>query len=148
MLHLACINLKNTIMKHFFFILFFITTFSITSQNNITICWDTSLSMENRNIDKEFEFLNSYFIENKNIKATVILFSNSVLEKNNYSIINSDWSKIKVKLLNSIYEGATSYKQLPLMTTMGDMLIFTDGFQNYNEPIVNFKNNLHIIKNI
>jgi len=132
-------------MNKFMFALFFTTTFTIISQNNVTICWDISLSMDDRKIESEFSFLDNYFTENKNITVTLLTFSNTINEMSSYTIINSDWRVVKTKLLNSIYDGATSYKQLPTQTPEGDILLFTDGYQNYNETIIKFRGNLQVI---
>lgn len=101
--------------------------------------------MDDRKIESEFSFLDNYFTENKNITVTLLTFSNTINEMSSYTIINSDWRVVKTKLLNSIYDGATSYKQLPTQTPEGDILLFTDGYQNYNETIIKFRGNLQVI---
>lgn len=132
-------------MNKFSLFVLLITTFTVTSQNSVTICWDSSLSMKDRNIESEINFLDHYFSTNKNIEATLVVFSNTIQKTEKHTITDSHWDKIKNKLLNTICDGATSYKQLPVQVSAGDILLFTDGFQNYDGSIIKFNNNLTVI---
>ena len=51
---------------------------------SITLYWDASLSMENRDLEKELNLLESYFSDVKNIDVTFIAFSNTVLKNKSF----------------------------------------------------------------
>ncbi len=128
-------------------VIYFLINPAVGAQDNsgVTIFWDASFSMKDRNIQKEFYFLESYFKNFPVTNATLITFSNEIITKQAFKIINGDCSEVKEKLLNVNYDGATSYQQLSQYGNNGDVLIFTDGKQTLNTSIPNFENDLFII---
>ncbi|WP_204263090.1 tetratricopeptide repeat protein [Spongiivirga citrea] len=114
-------------------------------QADVTICWDTSLSMKDRNVSKEFSFLNTFFAENKNTSVRVLLFSNQIIKDEAFTIENGNWEKIKIYLSTAVYDGATSYSQIAQVASSKDILLFTDGHRNINLEAPKFKGALQII---
>jgi len=114
-------------------------------KKNVVICWDVSLSMRNRDISKDYYFLDVYFKTVQNANVNLITFSNQVLSKDTYQVTSSDWSSIKKKLEEVHYDGATSYGSLSSYVDAGDILFFTDGGQNLGNGTPNFNGELYII---
>lgn len=106
---------------------------TICAQQKTVIFWDVSWSMEQRVIDKEFEFLDQYYQQNENSETTLVLFNYKVLEEIIYNIENGDWTALKEKLNNLNYDGATSFYPLLAYTGFNDALLFTDSFQNIHQ---------------
>lgn len=111
----------------------------------VSLCWDVSLSMQNRDIEKDYYFLDTYFKTVQNAKVNVITFSNRVLSKDSYQVVSGNWSSIKAKLDDLRYDGATSYESLSNYVDSGDVLLFTDGKQNLGNGTPNFNGELFII---
>lgn len=103
---------------------------SLSSQQNIkkiTLLWDTSYSMIDRNLDNDLNYLNEFFSKNINSDVILVKFSNDVILNQTYSIRNSNWSDLKKELQNTTYDGSTNYKKLKVAET-DQVLLFSDGF--------------------
>lgn len=102
----------------------------MSSQQNlkkITLLWDTSYSMIDRNLDNDLNYLNEYFSKNMNSDVILVKFSNDVILNQTYSIRNSNWSDLKNELQNTTYDGSTNYKKLEVAET-DQVLLFSDGY--------------------
>ncbi len=94
----------------------------------ITLFWDASLSMQQRNLEKELKLLNEYFDYVKNIKVHFISFSNTIKTNKTFSIKNGNWQTLKKALEQTIYDGGTDYNTLSLFKNKSDInFLFTDG---------------------
>ncbi|MGB1168731.1 MAG: TonB-dependent receptor plug domain-containing protein [Flavobacteriaceae bacterium] len=103
---------------------------SLSSQQyikKITLLWDTSYSMIDRNLDNDLNYLNEFFSKNINSDVILVKFSNDVILNQTYSIRNSNWSDLKKELQNTTYDGSTNYKKLKVTET-DQVLLFSDGF--------------------
>ena len=99
---------------------------------NIVLFWDTSLSLQSRDISLELDFLDNFIKDKKDISIHLVKFSTSVLSEKTYAIANSKWNDLKTALINTTYDGATSFAPLTEVkyNTYDAFLVFTDGFQN------------------
>lgn len=109
--------------------LFFVVQLGI-AQNSVTIGWDVSSSMQDRALDKELNFLSSYFKKYPDIEVNLLQFNNLQTNVRNYTVSNGDWTAIKEALSTARYDGATSYQILGQQTYRGGLLLFTDGMEN------------------
>ncbi|MBO0323387.1 TonB-dependent receptor plug domain-containing protein [Muricauda sp. CAU 1633] len=125
----------------------FLIGFSSNAQEykNVSICWDASLSMQNRDIEKDFYFLDAYFKTVQNAQVSLVTFSDRVLSKDTHQVTSGDWSSIKKELQALTYDGATSYESLSSYVDTGEVLFFTDGKQNLGSGTPNFNGELYII---
>ncbi|WP_396590026.1 TonB-dependent receptor plug domain-containing protein [Allomuricauda sp. R78024] len=114
-------------------------------EKNVTICWDVSLSMMDRDIEKEYYFLDAYFKTIQNADVTLLTFSNQIISKNDFKVASGNWSEIKEKLKTIVYDGATSYEELGEYVDKGEVLLFTDGKQNISASSPNFEGELYIV---
>lgn len=117
----------------------------LNAQVGLTICWDVSLSMQNRDIEQDFLFLETYFSKNQNVSVRVLMFSNEVTKDDVFSVENGDWAVLKNHLDASVYDGATSYKQIANIVDSGEVLLFTDGFQNLEHDTAKFNANIKVV---
>ncbi|QCX37072.1 DUF2135 domain-containing protein [Aureibaculum algae] len=96
--------------------------------NFITIYWDASLSLRERNIEKEINFLQEYFAYHKNVKVQLVTFSNTVLKDKLFTVKNGNWESLKKELEEVVYDGGTNYSILSSKIKNTDVcLLFTDG---------------------
>lgn len=121
-------------MKKFFFLIVFIScakflyaqASNASQEETITICWDSSASMENRNIEEDFNFLDDFFKTNSTVTVQLLLFDIDIKEKN-FQVINGDWEKLREELLEINYEGATIFSTLEDNIKHSKVFVFTDG---------------------
>lgn len=96
--------------------------------NQITLFWDTSLSMKERNIDKEMEMLDAYLKDINSVTIYLIAFSNTLQKEKQYTIKNGDWKELRQDLENTTYDGGTDYSILASRpVNSGVVFLFTDG---------------------
>jgi tetratricopeptide (TPR) repeat protein len=103
--------------------------FSLKAQKSVAVYWDASYSMKDRVIEREITFLDNYFKKNSEANVTFIMFSNDILLKTTYLVKNSNWLNLKKDLLETIYDGSTSYSFL-FKDEVEEYLLFTDGLEN------------------
>lgn len=95
---------------------------------SITIYWDASLSMENRNLDKEKAFLELYFSYLQDVTVDFISFSNTILNKKRYQITDGDWTSIRNEIEEVVYDGGTSFLGISQnLVKVEAFLLFSDG---------------------
>jgi TonB-dependent SusC/RagA subfamily outer membrane receptor len=103
---------------------------SLSSQKiikKVTLLWDTSYSMIDRNLDNDLDYLNEYFLKNSNTQVTLIKFSNDIILNQTYSIKNSNWLDLKKELQSTTYDGSTNYNKIKTPKT-DEVLLFSDGY--------------------
>ncbi|WP_196890233.1 VIT domain-containing protein [Aureivirga sp. CE67] len=117
--------------------------------SKIDLFWDTSLSMEKRNLKKELAILEDYFSLNKNVKITVFNFSNRIKQEKTFKIKNGNWKDLKSYLENTKYDGATSYQAIknPLLNAPHSFL-FSDGMKNFGTISENIEKPLFIFNSL
>lgn len=94
-------------------------------KTTITLCWDTSLSMQERQLDKELAFLDSLFIAQNVSNVRLLIFANDVQEKK-FTNTADDWSALKQELSRKEYDGTANYQKLNGVTKSGTTIVFTD----------------------
>ena len=118
-------------MKKYLLLLTAISIFhSVSSQEiikKVTLLWDTSYSMIDRNLDNDLDYLNEYFSENFNTQVTLVKFSNDIILNQTYSIKNSNWLELKKELQITTYDGSTNYNKIKTTKT-DEVLLFSDGY--------------------
>ncbi len=110
----------------------------LVAQSDVTIYWDASYSMKDRNIDREFNYLNNYFKKYKNAKTHLVVFSNDIILEENFDIKEGNWNNLRNELQSTVYDGATYYSTL-FKHDSNSFIIFTDGIENLDklEPPIN-----------
>ncbi|MBQ4822891.1 TonB-dependent receptor plug domain-containing protein [Aquimarina sp. MMG016] len=105
---------------------------TLSSQKKVVIFWDSSWSMEQRDLDQELEYLNQYYSESSNNKTTLVIFNYTILDEIIFDIEDGNWTKLKETLKNVTYDGATSFSPLLDYSGFDNAFLFTDSFQNIN----------------
>ena len=103
---------------------------SVSSQEitkKVTLLWDTSYSMIDRNLDNDLDYLNEYFFKNSTTEVSLIKFSNDIILTETYGIKNSNWLALKKELKNTTYDGSTNYNKL-IVSASDEVLLFSDGY--------------------
>ena len=103
---------------------------SVSSQEitkKVTLLWDTSYSMIDRNLDNDLDYLNEYFFKNSTTEVSLIKFSNDIILTETYGIKNSNWLALKKELQNTTYDGSTNYNKL-IVSASDEVLLFSDGY--------------------
>lgn len=103
--------------------------------NSIGLLWDVSLSCKKRNLKKELQVLEGYFLELKNVEVTLYLIGYNFEKKNSYSIKNGYWNALKVVLENVQYDGGTRFSKIKL-PVHDEYLFFTDGLSSLSSNIL------------
>ncbi|MEO0573169.1 MAG: TonB-dependent receptor plug domain-containing protein [Bacteroidota bacterium] len=112
----------------FFFVSFLASLMCLAQSSSpaLSICWDTSYSMKQRQLDKELIFLDSLITAMKVEQIQLLSFSND-LEEKNFTINDGDWSALREILSQNTYDGTTKYQRLNQVSKKGKSVVFTDG---------------------
>lgn len=111
----------------------------------IAIIWDNSFSGSKRNRDKELQFLDSYFADNKNVSVSFSLLNNTFEKAEEFNISQGNWSELKNKILNLKYDGGTDFGALKEINGVEEYLLFSDGISNFGDLTMKFKKPLNSI---
>lgn len=111
----------------------------------IAIIWDNSFSGSKRNRDKELDFLNAYFADNKNVSVSFSLLNNTFEKAEEFSISQGNWSELKARILNLKYDGGTDFGALKEIYGIEEYLLFSDGISNFGDLTMKFKKPLNSI---
>jgi len=97
----------------------------------ITLFWDASLSMKDRDLAKEIKLLDAYFSYLQNVTVHFKCFSNELIKEKTYTINNGDWRNLQLELQNTVYDGGTTYEVFDTDVKTSDIvLLFSDGIQS------------------
>lgn len=117
----------------------------VNKANSVALFWDTSLSMNEKNLSLELNFLDYYISNKSDFTIQLIKFSNQVNAEQTYQIKNGDWSSLKQDLTNTTYDGSTALNPLnDKKYQLNEVyMVFTDGYQNQkiltdsiNKPLI------------
>jgi len=111
----------------------------------IAIIWDNSFSGSKRNRDKELDFLNAYFADNKNVSVSFSLLNNTFEKAEEFTVSQGNWSEMKARILNLKYDGGTDFGALKEINGIEEYLLFSDGISNFGDLTMKFKKPLNSI---
>ncbi len=100
----------------------------------ITMLWDVSSSMKDRDIDAEIKLLKKYLDKIQNTEIEFVPFSNDLESRKTYKIANGNIDEL-IKDINSLaYDGGTQLGAIDLNKfTCDEFLLFTDGVSNFGK---------------
>ncbi len=121
--------------------------------NTIGILWDISLSGTKRDHQKEIELLGRIIQQKKNLTIALGLLNNQLSYGGDYKIVNGNWSKLRKKLEQLTYDGATDYSVLKLpvfvdqvlFSALDEILFFTDGMSSFGDPEIIINRPIHTV---
>ncbi len=108
------------------------------SQTSLTICWDSSYSMNDRSLDLELAYLDSLFGSRQFDNVRLLRFANDVQEKN-FTITEGDWGGLKSELQIESNDGVTIYKNLNQIPRTAKTLVFTDGAKVFEDDFLSLE---------
>ena len=109
----------------------------------ITLLWDSSYSLRNRDLKKELQLLDEYLNYLGTVTVNLIGFSNKITIEKTYKITNGNWNKLKQDLQNTVYDGGTAY---PIIDKLkNETILFSDGLINLGGVLENSKNPIYTI---
>ncbi|CAI8335816.1 MAG: TonB-dependent receptor SusC [Flavobacterium sp. SCGC AAA160-P02] len=126
-------------LKNYYFIaIAMLISVSAVSQNtskNVTLLWDASYSMVDRDLMIDLEYLDLYFQKNPEVSLSLITFSNEIILDQLYNITNANWDALKKELRNTIYDGATNFDKIKVADFVfsDEVLLFSDGYSFNNK---------------
>jgi TonB-dependent SusC/RagA subfamily outer membrane receptor len=134
--------MKNTIIFLIAFLLLLPSTEASTTNltlpaKKITIYWDSSLSMMDKDIETELSFLASYFNQTQNVTVDLITFSNNIDLQQRFDVVNANWNGLKEALLKTNYDGVAFYDVLLEASGSDINFLFTDGIEIIDKLILN-----------
>ena len=101
-------------------------------EEHVILYWDTSLSMLDRDLEKDLSLINNYFSRIKQANIELITFSDILRKQQNFNIKDGDCSELLNVLRNSTYNGASNFSKLFGEKKQPDKyLVFTDGVDTY-----------------
>ncbi|KAF2515181.1 VIT domain-containing protein [Flavobacterium foetidum] len=110
-----------------------------SKSQKIAIIWDNSFSGSKRDHQKELDFLNAYFLENKNISVFFVLLNNILEKTEEFTVSGGNWSALKDRILNLKYDGGTDFGALKEISQIDEYLLFSDGISNFGDLTLKFK---------
>ncbi|QNN41740.1 VIT domain-containing protein [Pedobacter roseus] len=114
--------------------------------NNIGLIWDVSLSGLQRNTDKEMELLDLIIRQKQNLTIQLGLVNNGFKNADTFVITNGNWSALKDKLKNLVYDGGTNFSAINAKSIQADeYLLFTDGLSTFGRNTVALNKPVHCI---
>lgn len=106
---------------------------------HITLLWDASLSGLSRNRKKEMDLLDGYLSKLPHAEVTLVNFSNTVQEPQEFTVDNGQCQPLRTALQNTVYDGATEFGALDLRKYPCDeFLLFSDGHSNFGSNAIQF----------
>ncbi|WP_345004089.1 VIT domain-containing protein [Snuella lapsa] len=116
---------------------------------NVTILWDASYSMRNRNLEEELKLLGNYINYLEDIDITFINFSNAVHSNTIFKIRNGKWRGLKEYIKTITYDGGTSFNLFEnLNLNTDEALLFSDCLSNLGIYSKEYKNPVYTINSI
>ncbi|MBX2828571.1 MAG: TonB-dependent receptor plug domain-containing protein [Flavobacteriaceae bacterium] len=131
--------------KKILLVVLLFTCFTVLAKERLTICWDVSLSMQNRDLEQELGFLNNYFSKYQDITVTVLEFNNIRVVESEFEIKNGKWEDLKNQLTHASYDGATGYQLLNANIRRGTVFVFTDGKETLVRDTTPIRGNPYIV---
>ena len=103
------------------------------TSDTLTLLWDASLSMRNRNIEKELTLLSKYIATKPAMAVSVIVFSNAVHETRTFQVTQGASEELTDYLRKTTYDGGTSFTFLKQQKLLGDVLLCSDGLPTLSD---------------
>ena len=126
-------------------LLSFQLSFAQSQQKEVTLYWDASFSMQDRNLENDFELLSRYFTENKELLLHLVTFSNEINLKEDFIIKEGNWLALRKELSQTLYDGSASYNLLFKAPLSHEYILVSDGGGYFKDLPKSFRNPVYVI---
>lgn len=114
--------------------------------NQIGLIWDASLSGLQRNTEKELALLGLIIKQKQNLTIQLGLVNNGFKNAGTFVISNGNWSTLKEKLKNLVYDGGTNFSAINAKSIQADeYILFSDGLSTFGKNTVGLNKPVHCI---
>lgn len=114
--------------------------------NQIGLIWDASLSGMQRDRQKEMQLLDAIVKQKRNLTIQLGLLNNGFRNAGTFRIKNGDWTELKNKLNQVIYDGGTNFSSIDDKSLFADeYLFFTDGLSTFGKNTIALTKPVHCI---
>mgnify|MGYP003945167715 CR=1 FL=1 len=114
--------------------------------NQIGLIWDASLSGLQRNKEKEIELLGLIIKQKQNLTIQLGLINNGFKNAGTFVISSGNWSVLREKLKNLVYDGGTNFSAINARSIPADeYILFTDGLSTFGKNTVSLNKPVHCI---
>ncbi|WP_298426527.1 VIT domain-containing protein [uncultured Kordia sp.] len=115
----------------------------------VTILWDASYSLRNRNLDNELKVLTDYIDYLQNLKVTLITFNNTIQKTEEIRIRKGGVSTLIDRIKSVQYDGGTKLDVFKNIKIKADeVLLFSDGLGNLGEFLLHKKVPVYTINSL
>lgn len=131
-------------------LLAFISAPLIHAQNTskkVSLLWDSSYGMVNKDLPREFAFLDSYFNRNPQVEVKLRVFSNTIILEETFMVTNGNWDALKRELGNTIYDGSASFANI-FDGSVDEVLLVSDGNETVDELPDYFSKPVYVISSV
>ncbi|MDQ0636789.1 hypothetical protein QF042_000354 [Pedobacter sp. W3I1] len=117
--------------------------------NQIGLIWDVSLSGLQRNTEKEIELLDLIIKQKQNLTIQLGIVNNGFKNAGTFVISNGNWTQLKDKLKNLVYDGGTNFSAInPKSLQADEYILFTDGLSTFGKNTVSLNKPVHCINSV
>lgn len=114
--------------------------------NQIGLIWDASLSGMQRDRQKEMQLLDAIVKQKRNLTIQLGLLNNGFRNAGTFRIKNGDWTELKNKLNQVVYDGGTNFSSIDDKSLFADeYLFFTDGLSTFGKNTIALTKPVHCI---
>ncbi|MGM9476478.1 VIT domain-containing protein [Pedobacter sp. GSP4] len=114
--------------------------------NKIGLLWDTSLSGLQRNTEQEMELLDLIINQKQNLTIQLGLVNHTFKNAGTFVISNGNWTQLKEKLKNLVYDGGTNLSAINAKAIPADeYLLFSDGLSTFGKNTVSLNKPVHCV---
>lgn len=99
----------------------------------LAIAWDSSGSGATRDHAREFELLGAVFRWMRNGEVLLTRLRDTAEPAQAFRIAEGDWRELRRALETTVYDGATNLGAYELPAAAEEVLLFTDGLQNFGD---------------
>jgi TonB-dependent SusC/RagA subfamily outer membrane receptor len=103
--------------------------------------------MVDRDLDREINYLNTYFEKHQNLEVSLTVFSNTIVLKEIFQVRGGLWKELMEVINKTVYDGATSYEKL-FKDDVEEFLLFSDGLDNMDVLQPPLNKPIHVITSV
>ncbi len=118
------------------------------TEENTILYWDASYGMRYRNIDAEVAYLQQFFENHPTVTVTFIAFSNEIIQEMVFHIENAKWDALKEELYATVYDGASSFRELDFTKNVAQYILSSDGKTFFDDLPKASSKPIHIINSV